>query len=241
MALVTHHLPLPLTVNAILFIIVGRTVTIWRYAITIQLRSRALLPVIGIAATPLVLAGMGFTHPHDLTPATASYWHMLHYLLLPIFPLLGVNLWWLLAHIGGPWAWLARILAFLYIPFYGALDVLAGIGTGLVLSRAQATNQPALSTINRWLFSQGNELSYVGVWAFLLACILTSILIVRLAGRAAVPGALLLTASAVSFLGSHIYFPIGVVTMLVMALGFAWLQWARLRGAALIARVSDNA
>lgn len=178
---------------------------------------------------------MGLTHPHDLTPETASYWYTLHYILLPVFPLLSVNLWWLLANIPGPWAWLARILAFLYMPFYGALDVLAGIGTGLVLSQANTTDQPTLAAVNSWLFAQGNELAEVGVWAFLLACVLTSVLHVRRGGRAALLGAVLLIASAVSFLRSHIYYPVGVLTMLVMAIGFAWLQWARLRSVALIA------
>jgi hypothetical protein len=65
--------------------------------------------------------------------------------------------------------------------------------------------------------------------------------IIRRVGRAALLGALLLIGSAVSFLRSHIYFPIGVLTMLVMAIGFAWLQRARLGGVAAIARVSDNA
>jgi hypothetical protein len=197
--------------------------------LNIQLRSQAFLSLLGIAATPLFLAAMGLTHPYDLTPETAGYWYTLHYVLLPVFPLLGVNLWWLLANIPGPWAWLARILAFVYIPFYGALDVLAGMATGLVLSRAQATDRPALAAVNLWLFTQGNELAKVGVWAFLLACVLTSVLLIRRVGRAALPGAVLLVASAVSFLSSHIYYPVGVLTMLVMAIGFASLQWTRLR------------
>ena len=34
---------------------------------TIQMRAKALLPLLGIVATPLFLAVMGLTHPHDLT------------------------------------------------------------------------------------------------------------------------------------------------------------------------------
>src|SRR3712207_3477546 len=98
---------------------------------------------------------MGLTHPHALTPETASYWYTLHYILLPIFPLLGVNLWWWLAEVRSPWAWLARVAAFIYMSFYGALDVLAGMGTGLVLLSSEAKNQPASEAANPWLFAQG--------------------------------------------------------------------------------------
>jgi hypothetical protein len=201
----------------------------------IQLRSQAFLSIVGIAATPLFLAILGFTHPHELTPETAPYWYKLHYILLPIFPLLGVNLWWLLANIPGPWAWLARSLAFVYMPFYGGLDVLAGIGTGLVMNRAYETNKHALIAVNDWLFGQGLQLADVGGWAYLLACLVTGVLLVRRLGWVALPGALLLNVAAVSFLRSHIYFPIGVLTMLVTAVGFIGLQWARLRGAAPLA------
>lgn len=78
--------------------------------------SQTLLPLLGIVAAPLLLAVMGLTHPRDLTPETARYWYVLHLLLLPVFPLLGVNLWWLLAGIPGPWAWVARILTFVTYP-----------------------------------------------------------------------------------------------------------------------------
>jgi hypothetical protein len=194
----------------------------------IHRRGHSFLSLLGIAALPLALALLGLTHPHDLTPATAQYWYTLHLILLPLFPLLAVNLWWLLASSSSPWAWLARILACVYIPFYGALDVLAGIGTGLVLSRAQAPDQSAAAMVLPWLFEQGNALAEVGVWAFLLACLLTSALLIRQVGRSAMPGAVLLISAAVSFLRSHIYFPIGVLTMLVMSIGFAALQSARL-------------
>ena len=205
-----------------------------------QLRSQV-LPLLGIAATPLFLAIIGFTHPQDLTRETAVYWRTLHLILLPVFPLLGMNLWWLLADIRNPWAVLARILVFVYIPFYGALDVLAGIGTGSVFIRAQVTDQPAPTTVIFWLFDEGLELSHVGVWAFLLACALTGLLLVQRAGWIALPGAVLLIAAAISFLNSHIYYPRGVLTMFAMAFAFAWLQWVRLREPTAVVHVSDHA
>ena len=183
--------------------------------------------VIGIAATPLLLAALGVTHPQVLTPQSAPYFYTLHLILLVLFPLLGVNLWWLLAGSRGALAWGARALSFIYIIFYGALDVLAGIGTGLVVMRTQDADSETV----RWLFAQGNALSLVGVWAFLAACALASIVLFRRVGRTTLPGAVLLCGAAVPFLFSHIYYPVGVLTMILMAAGFAFLMWAKLRGA----------
>ena len=197
------------------------------------MRSAKLLPILGIAATPLLLAALGVTHPQVLTPETAPYWHTLHLVLLVLFPLLGVNLWWLLSGFSGWMVWAARTLGFVYIAFYGALDVLAGIGTGVIVMRAPEANSPELSETVRWLFAQGNALSLVGVWAFLIACALTSVVLVRHVGRIVLPGAVLLCGAAYPFLGSHIYFPVGVATMVLMAGGFALLMWAKLRWARL--------
>ena len=68
----------------------------------------------------------------------------------------------------------------------------------------------------------------MGVWAFLLGCVIASVLIVARVGRRALVGGVLLSAAAILFLRSHIYFPVGVATMLGMAVGFGWLQGARL-------------
>lgn len=99
--------------------------------------------VAGIVAAPLALAALGLTHPVHLDGDTALWWHQLHIVLLPLFPLLGVNLWWLLAGLTGPLPWVGRIAGFVYIVFYGALDVLAGIAAGVVRERAtQEACQP---------------------------------------------------------------------------------------------------
>lgn len=183
----------------------------------------------GIVLAPLLLAALGITHPRALTAETAGWWRDLHILLLPIFPLLGLNLWWLLAGSPGPLPWLGRGAAFVYAAFYGALDVLAGIGAGLVVARGAVEGRTEPAVVLPWLFAQGNALAEVGVWAFLLGCLIAAGVLVARAGRPAVPGAVLLCGAAVVFLRSHVYFPVGVATMLVMAAGFGLLQWARLR------------
>lgn len=188
----------------------------------------AYLPIIGIVASPLLLAALGMSHPTNLTGDTAMWWHHLHILLLPIFPLLGVNLWWLLAGQAGPLPWFGRLLGFVYICFYSALDILAGIGAGIVREQATQRNAPELLVLEGALFDAGNGLAEIGVWAFLLGCLLTSGLLIARHGSRALPGSAFLCVAAISFLRSHIYFPIGVATMLGLALGFGLLQWARI-------------
>ena len=52
--------------------------------------------VAAVTAPPLVLAGLGLTHPDDLTGVSAGWWTSLHIILVPLFPLLGVSHWILL-------------------------------------------------------------------------------------------------------------------------------------------------
>lgn len=177
----------------------------------------------GLMLAPLILAGIGLTHPHHLRADTAMHWTAMHLALMPVFPLLGVNLWWLLSGVSGHTlsgvlAWVARVLAFLYIVYYGALDVLAGVGTGRLTLQGQD------ASAIRLLFAEGNALAAVGVWAFLGASLLTCIVLMVRHGVRLWPGAVLLLLSAVSFLSSHIYAPYGVLTMLVMGLGMALLS-----------------
>jgi len=75
----------------------------------------------------------------------------------------------------------------------------------------------------QWLYGIGGDLGTPGAWAFLVASVATSVVLLRRRGRVAVPGAVLLVSASVPFLDSHIYWPNGVVSMLVMAAGFGWL------------------
>jgi hypothetical protein len=59
--------------------------------------------VLVVAGPAVVLAGLGLTHPQELTAASASWWTTLHVILLPIFPLLAVSLWLLLRGVPGLW------------------------------------------------------------------------------------------------------------------------------------------
>jgi len=197
--------------------------------------------VAAVVAGPLLLAALGVTHPQDLTEETASWWHELHTILVVVFPLLGLNLWWLLRGLEGVTAWLSRVAGFLYIVFYGALDVLAGVGTGATVEAARREGRETLDDGNPLLFDEGNAFADVGVWALLIGWAIAVILIVRRVGRSALPGALLLVLGCVLFLDSHIYWPEGVLAVLVLGAGFGLLEWARVRDAPLADRAGSQA
>lgn len=172
--------------------------------------------VLAAVAPPLLLAGLGLLHPHELDGGTAVRWTTLHLVLLPLFPLIAVAPW-LVARRGSPLSGaLTMVLGLVFAVFYTALDVLAGIGTGVLQQAGEVDGIPVL-------FRTGNELSLVGVYAYLAATVLASAVALRRARLRALPGAVVVVLAAVSFLGSHVYWPVGVLTMLGLALGWGLL------------------
>jgi hypothetical protein len=169
-----------------------------------------------VVTPPLTLAALGFTHPHELTAESANWWTVLHIVLLPIFPLLGVAHWLLVRSADGFLAGAVRVLAFAYVVFYGALDAIAGIATGTLMRHGAPEQLASLSGI-------GNALGAIGAGAFLIASVLTGVIAHRRFGRRALLGALVLAAASVVFLQSHIYWPAGVLAMLGIAVGFGLL------------------
>lgn len=188
-----------------------------------------------VTLPPLVLAGLGATHPAELTPATAGWWTALHVVLVPLFPLLGLALWRLVHGVPGVLAGAVRVAAFLYAAFYGVVDAVAGIGAGTLVRHGVASGtggshhgagrDPVLDP----LFAIGNGVGTWGAWAFLVGTVLLAVIAWRRWGAGAVPGGVVTVAAAWSFLSSHIYWPVGVVTMVVLALGLGLLVEARLR------------
>ena len=134
-------------------------------------------------------------HPGYLDASTARAWWTLHVWLIPVFPLISVAVWVLLREERGPLAWLARIAAYGFATFYTGLDVLAGIGAGLVTD-VQQGGSPAVGR----LFEIGDRLGATGVLALLLSALLTGGLLIRRHGLRAAPGTLLLVGSCYPFL-----------------------------------------
>jgi hypothetical protein len=172
-----------------------------------------------LAAPGVVLAGLGLTHPDQLTRATAEWWTNLHVMLVPLFPLFGVALWMLIAGEKGWLAWAIRIAAFGYVVFYGALDVLAGVGTGWLVLEGAAPNGAEVEA----LFNVAGSFAFWGTRLLVVACVLTAYLFYVKAGRATLPGGIVLVLAAVVFRNSHIYWPEGGLSCLGLAVGLGWL------------------
>ncbi len=179
------------------------------------------LTVLGVALPGLALAGFGMLHPGFLAPSTAHAWWTLHVWLIPVFPLISAAIWVLLRGERGPVAWAARVAAYGFATFYTGLDVLAGIGAGLVTEAEQGGSAAAGQ-----LFLIGGRLGDTGVYCLAVSAALMGVVLIRRDGARAVPGAVLLLASCYPFFLGHIFHPTGVLAMLGIAAGCALLALA---------------
>lgn len=181
--------------------------------------ARTVFPWIAVALPPLALAIFGISHPIHLTAVTAEYWRNLHIATLPIFPLLGFAPWLVIRGYDAFLSWLVGILGFGYAAFYAALDVLSGIGAGgLQLDRMGM----ATSTV----FGLGNRLGFIGSAAFIAACAITGLATFRRYGPLTAPGSLLVLVGSYLFLNDHIFFPVGVIGQLCIAIGWCAVLFA---------------
>jgi hypothetical protein len=177
--------------------------------------------IAAVVLPPLALAIAGSVHPADLTAADALLWRNIHLVALWLFPLLGLAPWLVLREAHPRLAVVAAVLGGVYAVGYTALDVLAGIGAGaLRLAGLQGEGV---------LFGLADAIAQPAVIAYLVASALAALATVATRRPVAVLGAVLVVAGAVSFLTSHIFPPRGVVTMLVLAAGWALLVAVRHR------------
>jgi len=182
-------------------------------------RSAALLAT---AVPPLLLAALGTTHPTMLTPASAPWWRDLHVLGLALFPLLALGPWVVVRGRSRLVEAAVVVLGLVYACCYTALDVLAGIGAG---------QETVVVGPGPWvpaLFGMADRLALPGVYAYLATAVIggaTAVVVTRgvAARAAAVVGTVLVLGGAWSFLTSHIYPPVGVATMVALAVGWTTL------------------
>ncbi|WP_411698558.1 hypothetical protein [Conyzicola sp.] len=177
---------------------------------------RTVLLSLAVAVPPLALAAVGISHPTDLNPDSAAYWRDLHIGILAVFPLLGFAPWIVVRGHNLWLSWAAGVLGVLYASFYTALDVLAGIGAGALEHEGMHDATPVA-------FDLGDSLGLVGSVALVAACVLAGGFAVRMRGIRALPGALLVALGSVLFLLEHIFFPVGVLGQLCLAVGWVLL------------------
>ena len=178
--------------------------------------ARTVLLSLAVLVPPLGLAIVGITHPERLTADSAEYWRNLHIALLPVFPLLGFGPWLVIRGYDRFLTWLVGILGFVYAVFYTGLDVLAGIGAG-------GLKLDDMGMATGTVFGLGRDIGFVGSVAFIAACAITALATFRRAGLVAVPGGVVLVVGSFLFLNDHIYFPLGVLGQLCIAVGLGWL------------------
>ena len=173
-----------------------------------------------LALPALSLAVAGLLHPHHLTYDSSWRWFALHVPGLLVFPLVGAALAALVTGRRDAVSWAVRLAAYVYATCYTALDVISGIAAGYVTHElGPGVARPEAVSL---LFRIGTPLGEIGSWALLACCIVLAVdQVVRygvpaLVGVALVPGAWLVHAD-------HIFSPLGVLGMLLIAVGTAGL------------------
>jgi hypothetical protein len=183
------------------------------------------LAIAAVAAPPLILLGVGLTHPAHLSVASAPWWTTMHLLLVPLFPLLAVSVWVLLRRGRSVLAWVGRIGAVAFGVFYGTLDALSGVATGIVTQSEASTTGAAVAG----LFATGKDFAYLGGYS-LLAAVGAVVINSWLVGTRQWYfwiGAVLALGGSALVASFHIYFPRGTAVLLALTVGFALLEVSR--------------
>lgn len=181
--------------------------------------------VLAAVVPALALAALGCSHPAMLTPESAPWWRDLHVIGLVLFPLLALGPWVAVHGRSRVVEAVVIVLGLVYAGFYTALDALAGIGGGA--STMAMGPGPWVAA----LFGAADMVTTPAVYAYLAATLVGAVVVVvSTAGHVrllAVVGGVIAVVGAWSFLTSHIYYPVGVLTMVVLAVGQGLLAWTR--------------
>lgn len=136
-------------------------------------------------------------------------------MLLPLFPLLAVGPWLVARSIEPVYGRITLVLGYVFACFYSALDILAGIAAGAL----KYDRQGGLGTV----FGYASDLGQIGSIAFIGATAAAAGCLLRVAGPWVLPGAAVALVGAYGFMQNHVYPPWGVLSMLAIAVGWAWM------------------
>ena len=190
---------------------------------------RTLFTCLAIVVPTLALAIVGIGHPSTLNDASALYWRDLHIGILAVFPLLGFIPWLIVRGRNAVVSWVAGILGFLYAAFYTGLDVLAGIGAG-------GLQHAGMDMAKGTVYELGDQLGLVGSIFLLAGVLVAGGFTIVTSGPRAIPGTLIIAIGAVLFMTRHIFFPLGVLGQVCLAVGGVLLVLARVRAERLAVR-----
>src|SRR5215468_3390995 len=97
--------------------------------------------IILVAGAPLALAILEVFHPHpgDLLKLDLHTWLVVHYLQIPLFPLVGLAVVVLLRGRTDIASTISRVAMFVFGVSYIAFDTAAGVVTGVLVDAARAS------------------------------------------------------------------------------------------------------
>ncbi|SMQ63800.1 hypothetical protein [Agreia sp. VKM Ac-1783] len=172
--------------------------------------------VLLVSLPAVICALIGLVHPHHLTDETASRWQVMHLILIPLFPLVGLGPWLVARHSNRPLGWIAAVGGYGFATFYTSLDLLAGVAAG-TLQLAGVTDGKAP------VYEVARALGLIGVVSLVLACIAATAAVAIRARLRALPGGILAVVGACLIQPGHIYAGLGTAAMLLLAAGLVLL------------------
>jgi hypothetical protein len=176
-----------------------------------------------VSLPALVCATIGLLHPHHLTDDTAARWQLMHILLIPVFPLIGLGPWLIARRTPRPVSVVAALGGYGFATFYTSLDLLAGVAAGtLQLAGVSSGKAP--------VYEVARALGLIGVVSLVLACLAATVAAFMHARLRALPGGVLAVIGAVLVQPGHIYPGLGTLAMLLLAGGLGLLALATTSG-----------
>ncbi|MBF4633782.1 hypothetical protein ITJ38_05120 [Agreia pratensis] len=178
------------------------------------------LRLVLVASLPAVVCALiGLLHPHHLTDATASIWQMMHLILIPLFPLVGLGPWLIARRSNRLLGWIAAVGGYGFATFYTSLDLLAGVAAG-TLQVAGVTDGKAP------IYEVARTLGLIGVISLVLACVAATVAVAMHARLRALVGGVIAVIGACLVQPGHIYPGLGTAAMLLLAAGLVMLALA---------------
>lgn len=185
-----------------------------------------------VTVPPLFTAALGLTHPAVLTVEMAHHWQVMHTILLPVFPLLALGPWLVARSVDRFTGIVTGVLAYVYACFYTSLDILAGIAGGAI----KDAEAGGLGIV----FPIAGDLGDIGSYAYIAATAIAVGVASRRGVVGALPGGVLVVVGSFMFWQEHVYRPWGVLSMVLLAVGWGLLAWHVTRSTAVAQRAAST-